>query len=59
MKNILGITYFTVDEVADMFSVAKMTVQRWTKAGKLHPVKIGGRVLYTAEDLQNYININK
>ncbi len=56
MKKIMGITYFSVDEVAELFSVARMTVQRWTKSGKLHPTKIGGRIWYSAEELENYMN---
>lgn len=56
MKVIMGKTYFTVADVAEMFSVTRHTIERWAREEKLIPVKIGGRVLYTQEILQNYIN---
>jgi len=56
MKLIMGTAYFSVDEVAEMFNVSSKTIREWTWKGKLQSTKIGGRVLYTKDSLQDYIN---
>lgn len=33
--------FYTVEEVADMFHVTKITVYSWIKKGKLKAVKLG------------------
>lgn len=43
--------YLTRKEVAEMYSVTLPTVHSWVNSGKLHAVKIGGRTLFSAEEV--------
>ncbi len=36
-----AITWLTVEEVADYFNVARMTVYRWVRSGKLPAIQVG------------------
>ena len=46
-------------EVADMFGISKETLNTWraTQRYPLPYVKIGGRVRYKAEDIQNWLSL--
>lgn len=43
--------YLTRKEVAEMYSVTLPTIHSWVNSGKLKAVKIGGRTLFLAEDV--------
>ena len=38
--------YYTVEEVCAIYRVSRRTVYRWKKAGKLHPVRAGRRLMF-------------
>ncbi len=41
----------TIGEVAAQFKCSERTVERWTEAGRLPVVKVGGLVRYRQEDV--------
>lgn len=41
----------TCKEVAEMFNVSQLTVQNWTKSGKIPHLKMGGTIRYIYEDV--------
>ena len=43
------------DEVADVFGVTPKTIHRWTRAGALASIKVGGSVRYVANDVRSLI----
>lgn len=43
--------YLTRQEVADIYKVSLTTVHDWINSGKLKAVKIGGRVLFPADEV--------
>lgn len=47
---------FTREEVAEMLHVTLATIHNWVRAGRLHPVKVNGRVLFAEEDVKNLLN---
>lgn len=42
----------TIDEVADMLKVSKMTLHRWDKSGILKKVDVGGMRRYRRSDVE-------
>lgn len=48
--------YLTQVETAALFHVSIATLRKWRINGKLIPVKVGGRVLYRAEDISKFVN---
>ena len=44
-------------EVADLFGVSSKTIRRWTDAGTLNAIKVGGSVRYVASDVSGLIRI--
>ena len=49
----------TVNEVSDMLGVDLSTLYRWNKQGILCRQRIGGKVLYRAEDVERIIRERK
>jgi len=45
--------YLTRKEVAELLSISLPTLNEYTKTGKLKGFRIGGRVLYCANEIQN------
>lgn len=50
MKELLNI-----QQVANTLNVSVPTVYRWTQQRKIDFIKLGGRVLFTEEALENFI----
>lgn len=50
--------YLTRQETARKFKISLVTLHRWTKAGIVKDYKIGGRVLYRVEEIENAISEN-
>ena len=50
------IKVYTVQEVADIMSVTRITVYSWIKAGKLKAKKIGKYYRITEENLRAFID---
>lgn len=46
---------WTVDEVATLFRVTPRTIRSWTSGGTLRCVKIGGRVRYRRDTLEELL----
>lgn len=49
----------TVKEVADMLGVNLSTLHRWNKQGILVRQRVGGKVLYRAEDVERIVREKK
>lgn len=47
--------YFTVDQVAQMFGVTRVTVYEWMKSGRLAYVQVGGRRRVTQSAIDAFI----
>lgn len=45
----------TLSEVANLLRVSPHTVRAWTRSGRLSPVRICRRLLFTPESLQRLI----
>jgi ribosomal protein S20 len=48
---------FSVNEAAEMLSVAPSTIDRQRKLGLIHGHKIGDRLVSTADDLEEFLDI--
>jgi excisionase family DNA binding protein len=46
----------SVEDVARLFSISVYTVRAYSTNGKLHPVRIGRRVLFEETELQRFID---
>jgi excisionase family DNA binding protein len=55
MKIILGTTYYTVSDIAEQFEKSAQTVHRWIKGGKLRGTRCGNEVLFSAEDVNRFL----
>ena len=42
----------TIDEVAEMLKVSKMTLHRWDKLGILKKIEVGGKSRYRKSDVE-------
>ena len=47
-----------VQETACYLNIAKSTLYRWVHQKKIKHVKIGSRVLFSQDDLKEFIKIN-
>ena len=47
---------YDADEVAEILGIGYATVWRWIKAGKLIPVKMGGRTLIPKSEVERIKN---
>lgn len=45
----------TREQVAEMAHITLATLHNWIRAGKLHPTKTGGRVLFDEEEVTNLL----
>jgi excisionase family DNA binding protein len=52
-------TALTIPEVADRLHLSCVTIYRWAGTGFLPSVKLGGRRLVLAEDLQRWLAEHK
>jgi excisionase family DNA binding protein len=52
--------YFTIKEVAELFSVSTVTVYKWINDGLLEPLPAtGSKIRITQEAIDQYIELNK
>ena len=47
--------FYSVQEIAKMFSLSIFTVYRWIKDGKIRTLKVGRHVRISQKDLDNFI----
>lgn len=47
---------YTREQVADMCHITLATLHNWVRQGRLHPVKVNGRVLFSEEEITNLLN---
>lgn len=50
--------YLSADEVCQRFGVSKPTIHEWRKRGILIPHKLGSRVYYRLDEIENAMIIN-
>ena len=48
--------YLTKKDICNRFSVSLMTVNNWVNRKILHPLYIGGRVLFDTEELEKNVH---
>ena len=48
--------YLTVQNIAERFSVHKITVRRWIRAKRLKAYRVGHQYRITEQDLQVFLN---
>jgi len=53
-----GKKLLTKTETAELFDVTVKTLDNWRDAGVLKPVKVGRRVYYTAETINEVLTSN-
>lgn len=46
---------YTREQVADMCHVTLATLHNWVRQGRLHPVKVNGRVLFAEDEINNLL----
>lgn len=46
---------YTREQVAEMLHVTLATLHNWVRQGRLHPVKVNGRVLFAEEEINNLL----
>ena len=51
--------YLTRKEVSKLLSISLPTLNEYTKTGKLKGYRIGGRVLYRADEIEDSLAISK
>lgn len=47
---------YTREQVAEMCHVTLATLHNWVRQGRLHPVKVNGRVLFAEEEINNLLS---
>lgn len=47
---------YTREQVADMLHVTLATLHNYVRQGRLHPVKVNGRVLFAEEEINNLLS---
>ena len=57
-RNATANDLLTIDEVAKLLKVSKMTLWRWSKSGRLKKIDIGGVPRYRRSDIENLLNNN-
>lgn len=50
--------YFSADQICERFSITKPTIHEWRKRGILKSYKLGARVYYRMDDIENAMIIN-
>ena len=51
-----GIKLVTINKLIKIFETTRPTIYSWIDLGLLKPIKIGGRVYFNEDDLQELIN---
>lgn len=51
--------YLSAKDVCDRFKVSKPTIHDWCKRGILKPRKLGARVYYRLDEIENAMRIKK
>ncbi len=51
--------YYTLQEVAEIFKVAYLTVYRWVTKGKLEAYKVGKKYMIKESDIQKLLDNSK
>lgn len=46
---------YTREQVAEMCHITLATLHNWVRAGRLHPTKVNGRVLFAEEDVNKLL----
>lgn len=46
---------YTREQVAEMCHITLATLHNWCRQGRLHPVKVNGRVLFSEEEINNLL----
>lgn len=54
----MGNKYYPVFEVAMKLHISESTLYRWIHKKKISYIKIGSRVLFSKENLEEFINNN-
>lgn len=47
---------YTREQVAEMLHVTFATLHNYVRQGRLHPVKVNGRVLFSEQEITNLLN---
>ena len=55
-REIMGIITHTADETAAILGVTKRTLMNYTKTGKITGSKIGGKWVFTEQQIKDFIN---
>jgi len=55
MKIIMGIEYFSIQDLAEQFGKSEPTIYRWLNTGKLQGTRCGNEQMFTAEDVNRFI----
>lgn len=55
---IQGITFFTVQEIAELLRITPQTVRTYIKEGKLQAKRIGRPLLVTKENLEAFLEVD-
>ncbi len=50
---------FSAQEFADHLTLSLATVRAWTHQGKLNPIRLGRRVVYSESELQRVLDAGK
>jgi excisionase family DNA binding protein len=58
-KEIQGIRFYTLQEVALELDVTAQTIRAWIKQGKLKSQRIGRPILITEESLRDFLQPSK
>ena len=48
----------TIDDVAELFKTSKSTIYRWVHKREIPFVKLGGKLLFSQDEIQEYIKKN-
>lgn len=56
MKEILGVTLYSVKDVAELLNLSGDTVRKYIKSGALPSRKIGGRFMVSEGNLKDFLN---
>ena len=50
---------FSAEESAHWLTVSLATIRAWTYQGRLNPIRLGRRVVYSVSELQRFIDAGK
>ena len=55
MKVIMGTQYYSIQDLAKEFDKSEPSIYRWMSTGKLNGTRCGNETLFTAEDVNRFI----